>query len=204
MPAIVATNSATAATQARPVRTQSSPTQRPVGETFASRLNGGGGPHDGSPAMLLADKASTETAAVRAGDALDAEGERRRPALALADTDPLVRTLAQCAGPWVASGEIPTAAAADSISFAKLAPVEQILAQLVRRIAWSGDAKAGSARIELGSGELAGATLLVSAAAGVVHVSLELPPGADERVWRERIGQRLSLRGIDVGSLDVS
>jgi len=99
---------------------------------------------------------------------------------------------------------LPAPVAPDAAQIARTAPIEQIVSELVRRIAWSGDARAGAARIELGSGELAGATLLVQAHGGVVDVSLKLPPGADEIAWRERIGARLAQRGLHIGSLDVS
>jgi hypothetical protein len=198
MAAISPANSATAATPARAAQTPSRSAHRTAAEPFASRLQAAIEPHAGPPPRTLAEQAVRPV-----GDALDGQGERRRPALCQPDTDPLVRTLAQCAGPWSAGFEA-SVPAADPGVFARLAPVEQVLLQLVRRIAWSGDAKAGSARIELGSGELAGATLLVHAEAGIVHVSLELPPGADPFAWRERIGQRLGRRGIEVGSLDVS
>jgi hypothetical protein len=81
--------------------------------------------------------------------------------------------------------------------------LEEILPALVRRIAWSGDARRGSVRLELGAGALSGATLLVRADGDEVHVALSVPPGTDLEDWRTRIAARLAARGLDVRSLDV-
>jgi hypothetical protein len=70
----------------------------------------------------------------------------------------------------------------------------------VRKIAWSGDARRGTVRIELGAGALAGATLLVAANGGRVQVTLiaeATHSDVDLDTWRERIAARLSDRGLD-------
>ncbi len=67
-------------------------------------------------------------------------------------------------------------------SAAPPASLEEILPALVRRIAWSGDARRGTVRIELGSGALAGATLLVAADDGRVQVTLSGRAGHRARV----------------------
>ena len=74
--------------------------------------------------------------------------------------------------------------------------LEQLLGRLVRRAAWGGDRQRGTARIELGSGELAGATLTVSAEGSEVSVELELPPGIAPEPWQQRIRERLTERGL--------
>ena len=51
---------------------------------------------------------------------------------------------------------------------------------MVKKIAWAGDGKRGSMRLELGAGALAGGTLLVQAEEGRVRVELNAPPG---RTW---------------------
>ena len=84
------------------------------------------------------------------------------------------------------------------------APHEHLMARLVRRIAWSGNARTGSARLEFGAGELEGATLTVHADDGVVRVALELPPGVDRAAWKERISGRLGARGLQVEEVDVA
>jgi hypothetical protein len=84
------------------------------------------------------------------------------------------------------------------------ASLEDILPVFVRRVAWSSDGKRGTARLEIGAGHLAGATLLVHAEAGRVRVLLDAPPGADLQSWRERILQRLASRNIPVEGIEVS
>jgi hypothetical protein len=80
------------------------------------------------------------------------------------------------------------------------ASFEDLLPALVRKVAWSGDSRRGSIRLELGAGALAGATLLVQADDGRVCVRLSAPPGVDLDGWRERIAGRLAARGL--GSVD--
>ena len=81
--------------------------------------------------------------------------------------------------------------------------LEEIPPALVRKIAWAGDGKRGSVRIELGAGDLAGSTLLVHADHVKVRVELDVPPGVDAHSWRERIHSKLSARGLDVESVEV-
>jgi len=91
----------------------------------------------------------------------------------------------------------------DAIDVASRVSLEQVMSRFVRRIAWSGDAHTGTARLELGAGELTGATLTIHAEGGAVRVSLELPPGVDRAEWRDRIAKRLGARGVQIASLDV-
>jgi hypothetical protein len=80
---------------------------------------------------------------------------------------------------------------------------------LVRKVAWSGDARRGALRLELGSGALAGASVVVQSEGGRVDVTLVAPSGAagpsrgDLEAWRDRIAARLEARGIDVGSVEL-
>ena len=83
-------------------------------------------------------------------------------------------------------------------------PIEQVMGKLVRRIAWSGNARVGVARLELGAGELEGATLTIQSDDGVVRVALDLPPGVDRAAWKERISGRLGARGLHVEAVDVT
>lgn len=119
--------------------------------------------------------------------------------------DPLCRALASGLEWKGQSASIAQAAELISEPTAAAARVslEQVLDHLVRRIAWSGNARAGAMRIELGAGALAGATLLVQADGPDVRVRLELPPGADAASWRERLDRRLAARGLKVTELDV-
>lgn len=115
--------------------------------------------------------------------------------------DPSVRHAAQLAPPMQASDPPPADAAKAEI--ARRGSLEELLPALVRRIAWGGDARRGSVRIELGAGQLAGGTVVVHADDGCVRVELTVPSGIDSGVWRERIERRLVARGLDVGSVDV-
>jgi hypothetical protein len=84
------------------------------------------------------------------------------------------------------------------------ASLEDLVPALVRRIAWAGDRHRGSVRLELGAGELAGATLLVHADGGRVRVQMNMPPGTDTVGWQRRISQRLVSRGIRTDSVEVT
>jgi hypothetical protein len=83
------------------------------------------------------------------------------------------------------------------------ASLEDVLPELVRRVAWSGDGKRGAVRLELAAGPLQGATLLVRCEDGVVRVELDAPTGVDAAGWRGRIAERLSKRGLQVESVIV-
>jgi hypothetical protein len=82
--------------------------------------------------------------------------------------------------------------------------LEDLLPALVRRVAWSGDGTRGTARLEIGAGELAGATLLVAADAGRVRVHLEVPAGVDAAAWQDRIRRQLEARRIIADSVEVA
>jgi hypothetical protein len=79
----------------------------------------------------------------------------------------------------------------------------ELWGRLVRRVAWGGDARRGTARIEIGAGEWAGAAIVVHAVERQVAVEIELPPGARLEAWRERIAERLSERGIALSELTI-
>jgi hypothetical protein len=81
--------------------------------------------------------------------------------------------------------------------------LEDLLPALVRRVAWSGDGRRGTVRLELGAGELAGATLLVHVDDGRVRLQLSTPPGVSPAGWRERIADRLAARGLAVDAVEV-
>jgi hypothetical protein len=89
-----------------------------------------------------------------------------------------------------------------TVAVPRIAELERLLGRLARRVAWAGDGKDGSARIEL-DGELAGGVVLVHARQGEVEVELELPPGESADAWRDRLQSRLVARGLSVRRLDV-
>lgn len=95
------------------------------------------------------------------------------------------------------------AAPPDAVSASSHVSVEQLFEHVVRRIAWSGDGRRGSARIELGSGALAGAVILVHADRGEVHVAVQLPAGADAAGWRARFQRRMTGDRVQIASLSV-
>jgi hypothetical protein len=82
--------------------------------------------------------------------------------------------------------------------------LEHLLPALVRRVAWSGDGRRGTARLEIGAGDLAGAILRIDADEGRVRVQLEVPPGVDARSWHRRIEQSLRDRNVPTDVLEVS
>jgi hypothetical protein len=100
-----------------------------------------------------------------------------------------------------AAGPTPLAEVATTRAAASL---EDLLPELVRRVAWSGDGRRGTMRLEIGSGKLAGSTLLVHADAGRVRVRLDVPPDVDASGWQERISRRLEARGIPTDSVEVT
>jgi hypothetical protein len=105
---------------------------------------------------------------------------------------------------WDASLPPTEGGGAREVSTRSAVSLQDLLPTLVRRVAWSTDGKRGTARLEIGSGDLAGATLLVHADAGRVRVQLEVPAGADAPSWRERIVRRLAAREIPVDEVEVS
>ncbi len=84
------------------------------------------------------------------------------------------------------------------------ASLEELLPALVKKIAWAGDGRRGSVRMELGAGTLAGGTVIVHADEGRVRVELATPPGADPEEWRRRITERLSARGLTLDRVEVT
>lgn len=112
------------------------------------------------------------------------------------------RQVAQLAPP-PASLPPPVPQPRESSGLAAPISVEELWPTLVRRAAWSGDARRGSVRLELGAGALAGATVLVQSDDGRVRVQLTAPAGVDLDAWRARIALRLAARGLDVERLEV-
>ncbi len=99
--------------------------------------------------------------------------------------------------PGLAMAESPAPSGAAPLPFAEL------WGRLVRRVAWGGDARRGTARIEIGAGEWAGAAIVVHAVERQVAVEIELPAGARVESWRERIAERLRERGLVLSELTI-
>jgi hypothetical protein len=118
--------------------------------------------------------------------------------------DPASRQAAQMAPPLMTSPSASHAAPADGpVQTAARASLETVLPALVRRIAWAGDGRKGSLRLEFGAGVLAGGTLVVHSDDGRVRVELQAPSGTDATAWRERIVSRLEARQLDVEEVEV-
>ena len=112
--------------------------------------------------------------------------------------DPATRRLAQLAPPRIeatAPAPIATAEPAGEIAPRARVSIEELLPQLVRRIAWAGDRRRGSVQLELGAGRHAGTVVTVHAENGRVRIDVQ---GSDE--LRARIGERLARHGLDVES----
>jgi hypothetical protein len=118
--------------------------------------------------------------------------------------DPATRQAAQLAPPFLENGSLQAATIPSAPSLVRAhASLEDVLPAIVRRIAWSGDGRKGSVRLEFGAGALAGGTLVVHADDGRVRVELSAPPGADASAWKERIVSRLEERRLHVEEVIV-
>ncbi len=117
------------------------------------------------------------------------------------DLDPATRQAAQLAPP-LATPKVESASVAAQTN-AQIS-LEDLVPALVKKIAWTGDAHRGTVRMELGSGELAGSTLTVSADHGRVSVHVRVPAGTDAGAWRSRLATRLEARGLSVESVEIT
>lgn len=129
-----------------------------------------------------------------AGD--DSERRDRGAGAGHGHLDPLLCQMALQPGitPGVGS---PTSGQVPSAALPLREDLQNLIAGLARRVAWGGDRRKASARIELSEGALAGATLVVHAEHRSVTVELELPVGvALAGDWQERIRERLEGRGF--------
>jgi hypothetical protein len=82
--------------------------------------------------------------------------------------------------------------------------LEDLMTTLVRRAAWWGDRRQGTARLEIGAGALAGATLWVHADGERVRVQLDVPAGVDAAAWHDRIVRGLAARRIRADEVQVT
>lgn len=116
--------------------------------------------------------------------------------------DPAARHAAQLAPPAMAGGAVEAAGGAPEVH--ARASLEHLLPALVKKVAWAGDGKRGSVRMELGAGALAGATVMVHADGGRVRVEIDAPAGADRDAWKARIAGRLAASGLDVEHVEIT
>ena len=156
------------------------------------------------PQVMAGPAAKPQTTALpQAVLAVHAEPEKRhRHAHGGDDLDPVARQAAQLAPPQTTMTAPIERDAAAAQANARVS-LEELVPQLVKKIAWSGDAQRGMVRMELGAGDLAGGTLTVSAENGRVSVHVAAPPGTDASEWKSRIANRLASRGIAVDTVHV-
>jgi hypothetical protein len=109
---------------------------------------------------------------------------------------PANRHLAQLAPP--ACAHAATTAGAEDPHARGARSLEELVPELVRRIAWSGDGKRGAVRLELGAGAYAGASVIVHADGPRVRVELGGLPEGDLARLRERLDARLRAQGLDL------
>jgi hypothetical protein len=154
------------------------------------------------PQVTLGQSAKPQTTALpQAVLGVHAEPEKRnRHAHGGDDLDPVARQAAQLAPPQTTMMAPLEREAAAAQTNARVS-LEELVPQLVKKIAWSGDAQRGMVRMELGAGDLAGGTLTVSAENGRVSVHVAAPPGTDANEWKTRIANRLEARGIAIDTV---
>jgi len=168
-----------------------------VGPRAAPPRSEQGGPEQGGPERGAPEqRPEAERAAVQRPRA------RERPPYPCDPLDPAFRQSAQNA-PFGGPATAPLLPLTGP-EVRPRASLEDLLPQIVKRIAWGGDARKGSVRMELGGGVLAGGTVLVHADEGRVRVELATPPGCDPAEWRRRIEARLVARGIAVDAIEVT
>ena len=98
--------------------------------------------------------------------------DREKPAGAADPLDPETRRCAQLAPPaFTPAAVVPVAPDAEIAPRARVS-MEELLPQLVKRIAWAGDKRRGSVQMELGAGPHAGTVITVHADEGRVRVEL--------------------------------
>jgi hypothetical protein len=167
---------------------------KPGGGSFGELL------HD--PAGGIGDHGSHPHALPRSPAAGPDEHPPRRRTSPDESLDPSARHAAQLA-PLALPGALPAGASTAQVEARVRSSLEDLLPALVRKVAWSGDGRRGTVRLELGAGELSGGTLLVQVDEGRVRVRLTAPLGVDVGAWRGRIADRLEARGLAVDSVEA-
>ncbi len=174
------------------------------GLQFANVLAQAGVPAPRPPIAPQAPKGAVQTALPQAVLAVHGEPEKRtrHHGHGSDELDPVARQAAQLAPPATMTPVAVEREATAAQTHARVS-LEELVPQLVKKIAWSGDAQRGTVRMELGAGDLAGGTLTVSAENGRVSVHVAAPPGTDANAWKNRIATRLEARGIAVDTVHV-
>jgi hypothetical protein len=120
---------------------------------------------------------------------LDARGEAEL-------LDPMQRVLVQ-EGNWARFDAAPHVRPRGALATPASAPtLDALVDRFLRRVAFSGGRQRGVAHLEIGSGELAGASLTISSEGGEVELWLDAPPGVDAEPYRARLSKRLEAKGL--------
>jgi hypothetical protein len=113
--------------------------------------------------------------------------------------DPMQRVLLHDGG-WArpeatagAGGKGPGAAAGPALPVPTL---DSLVDRFLRRVAFSGGRQRGVAHLEIGSGELAGASLTINAEGEHLELTLDTPPGVDPEPYRALLTTRLAAKGV--------
>lgn len=86
----------------------------------------------------------------------------------------------------------------ERMELARAQTLEQMLPALVRKAAWhiAADRRSATLRLEIGSGQFDGTTVLIRADLHEVHIELDTPPGIDLEAWKSRLRLRLASQGL--------
>lgn len=109
-----------------------------------------------------------------------------KPHVAADPLDPETRRCAQMGPPAFTPPPAPVPAETEVAPRARVS-MEELLPQLVKRIAWAGDKRRGSVQLELGAGPHAGTVITVHADEGRVRVELA---GDDSGALRRRLEEK--------------
>jgi hypothetical protein len=123
---------------------------------------------------------------------------KRGPTRELEELDPVHRQLATFCVPNVQVPNDLDPAAAQRIERVRVANMDEVFNALVRRVGWTtgADRRCNALRIEIGSGELEGCALFISAETSELRIELDAPPGVDVEVWKNRLSRRLASHGL--------
>jgi len=79
----------------------------------------------------------------------------------------------------------------------QVAALQQLAERWLRRIAWGGDARRKTVRLEVGEGPLAGTVLQLSSTDGALHLEVKLASGT-QTDWAAHLERELGQRGLSV------
>jgi hypothetical protein len=185
--------------QARPVAATLSPLALPS-PSLATSPQRPASTADAQPGLAVGDDVAMTSVAPRDGDPLDPFARHH----ASMGPPEGLRPLALEPGGLAPMAPSFAPSPADAPSPRAVASLEDLLPSLVRRVAFSGDGRRGTMRLEIGAGRFAGSTLLVQEDGGRVRVHVDVPAGVDASGLHGRIAERLRARGIAADDVEVT